>query len=383
MSEYFGEFDESNKKNNVAFDIIKTASTASELPCMMLFWSKYNVYPRTMESPTNLSLILSYSMLLKLLKEKYNHETDNDIIKYIYDTTRDKSYVSSLVIELANGVIVHFYGGSFSYCIDESFEPDFIHQGQHLHQYFQRFKVFFLPGKEHFVEQFISEFKYLKIKKPVPETVLKMICHNECQGLYLTPIKIKKPLIKDLKLHYGDEFEKVHNTIMKSLSKDSSSGLILLHGLPGSGKTHYIRLLIQEITEKQMIYVPPDMTESIASPEFFPFMLKNSNSVLIIEDAENIIKSRDSKETTTQAVANLLNLSDGLLGDSLNQIIIATFNCDLKSIDTALLRKGRLIAQHEFGKLTIESAQKLSNQLGFTTAIKESMTLADIYGQDQ
>ena len=112
-------------------------------------------------------------------------------------------------------------------------------------------------------------------------------------------------------------------------------------------------------------------------------MLTQKDSILIIEDAENIIKSRGDKGVTNQAVANLLNLSDGLLGDSLHQPIIATFNCELKSIAPALLRKGRLIVNHEFGKLDTESAQKLSDSLGFNTKITEPMTLADIYGQNQ
>ena len=57
------------------------------------------------------------------------------------------------------------------------------------------------------------------------------------------------------------------------------------------------------------------MTASISSPDFLLFMLKNNKSILINEDAENIIKSRDSKESMTQAFVNLLNLSDILLGD--------------------------------------------------------------------
>ena len=67
------------------------------------------------------------------------------------------------------------------------------------------------------------------------------------------------------------------------------------------------------------------MTASISSPDFLLFMLKNNKSILINEDAENIIKSRDSKESMTQAFVNLLNLSDILLGDWLHQTIVATF----------------------------------------------------------
>ncbi len=212
---------------------------------------------------------------------------------------------------------------------------------------------------------------------------LQMICMSCNKNLYLNEIAIKKPKIVELALHYGQDFVSVHERIIEKLKEPHSTGLVLLHGLPGTGKTHYIRYLIQGISEKKLIYVPPDMTSSISSPEFLTFMLDHTDSILIIEDAENIIKSRDDKSMSCQSVANLLNLSDGLLGDSLRMPIIATFNCALNSIDSALLRKGRLIAHHEFGKLDAERSQALSRSLGFNTVIDQPMTLSDIYGQEK
>ncbi|CAF3861424.1 unnamed protein product [Adineta steineri] len=107
------------------------------------------------------------------------------------------------------------------------------------------------------------------------------------------------------------------------------------------------------------------------------------DSILIIEDAENIIKDRNESSFPSQAVANLLNLSDGLLGDAMHQQIVATFNCDLTTIDPALLRKGRLIANYEFNKLDLENSKILSEKLGFGTKnITEPMTLAEIYNQN-
>ena len=66
----------------------------------------------------------------------------------------------------------------------------------------------------------------------------------------------------------------------------------------------------------------------------------------------------------------------------MHQQIIATFNCDLKSIDPALLRKGRLIANYEFNQLDISSAKILSEKLGYgTEGVTGPMTLAEIYNQ--
>lgn len=134
-----------------------------------------------------------------------------------------------------------------------------------------------------------------------------------------------------------------------------------------------------------MIYVPPDMAKQISKPELLTFLLSHPDSILIIEDAENII--RDRKEITvdaSQAVSNLLNLSDGLLGDAMHMQIIATFNCDLGVIDKALLRKGRLIANYQFGKLDVDKAKILSEKLGFGQEhICMPMTLAEVYNQSE
>jgi hypothetical protein len=47
------------------------------------------------------------------------------------------------------------------------------------------------------------------------------------------------------------------------------------------------------------------------------------------------------------------------------------------------MRKGRLIAKYEFGKLGVEKAQHLSKQLGFETVIKQPMTIAEIANQHE
>ena len=107
------------------------------------------------------------------------------------------------------------------------------------------------------------------------------------------------------------------------------------------------------------------------------------NSILIIEDAENIVLDRKETLNPNQAVSNLLNLSDGLLGDAMHLQIITTFNCQMKAIDSALLREGRLVVEHKFDKLSISDARRLANELKMneTENIVEPMTLAEIYAR--
>jgi len=110
-------------------------------------------------------------------------------------------------------------------------------------------------------------------------------------------------------------------------------------------------------------------------------LIDNPDSVLVIEDAENIIMDR--KHSSGSSVSNLLNISDGLMADFLNIQLICTFNNSLTLVDEALLRKGRLIAKYEFGKLAVSQSQRLSNHLGFDTVITKPMTIAEIANQHE
>ena len=91
----------------------------------------------------------------------------------------------------------------------------------------------------------------------------------------------------------------------------------------------------------------------------------------------------DREQDGNSPVSALLNISDGLLADCLNVQIICSFNTDISKIDSALMRKGRLIAKYEFKELEVEKAQQLSNKLGFETNINKPMTLTSIYNQDE
>ena len=180
--------------------------------------------------------------------------------------------------------------------------------------------------------------------------------------------------------NYNDDFLPVHQTILERLCTKNDKGLVLLHGKPGTGKTSYIRYLITE-TDKSVIFLPPNMAASITDPGLMNVLIDNPNSVFVIEDAENILIDRN--RSNSSAVSALLNLADGVLSDCLNIQIICSFNTDLSRVDSALTRKGRLIAKYEFLELDTPKAQALSNKLGFSSIISSPMTLAAIYNQNE
>jgi hypothetical protein len=185
----------------------------------------------------------------------------------------------------------------------------------------------------------------------------------------------------NLELNYGKGFKPVHDKILKELNKPNGKGLVLLHGTPGTGKTHYLKYLASKIKNKKVLFIPPYLADFITSPEMTPFLIENSNSILFIEDAEKVITDRNIEGS--RGVSNILNLTDGILSDILNIQIVATFNMDKRKIDTALLRKGRLIAEHRFDKLSLEETQKLADHFKYNIAIKEGMTLTDVYNMNE
>jgi len=185
----------------------------------------------------------------------------------------------------------------------------------------------------------------------------------------------------DLKLNYGSEFTKIHELIIERLNKPNDKGIILLHGDPGTGKTSYIKHLTSLILEKDILFIPPSMAEMLSEPTIIPFLMDHKNSILIIEDAERVIGDREGNGSPA-GVSNILNLTDGILGDCLNIQVVATFNMKREKIDKALLRKGRLIAEHKFEKLPIDETNKLLKSLGKSNVSEEPMCLADIYNID-
>ena len=181
----------------------------------------------------------------------------------------------------------------------------------------------------------------------------------------------------DIELGYGKSFKPIHEKIIHKLNEPKSKGLVLLHGTPGTGKTHYLKYLASKIKSKRVLFIPPFLADFITSPEMTPFLIQNAGSVLFIEDAERVITDRNAGGGN--GVSNILNITDGILSDILNIQIVATFNMDKAKIDSALLRKGRLIAEHKFDALPIEDAQSLIDSLGFEHKADKPMTLTEIY----
>jgi len=234
-------------------------------------------------------------------------------------------------------------------------------------------KTYFRTSDYATANKMLNEFKTMKAPEKEKDFEINIISLSG-RDLDLKTLAIK-PTSLDIDLYYNDDFKAVDAIIKERLAKENDKGIVLLHGLPGTGKTTYLRYLIGNL-KKKVMFVSPGVAGNLMNPEFMDLLLANPNTVLVIEDAENIIMDR--KYSSNSSVSNLLNISDGLLSDCLNVQIICTFNSEIGLVDNALLRKGRLIARYEFGKLSVQKAVALSNHLGLENVVTMPMTLAEI-----
>ena len=193
-------------------------------------------------------------------------------------------------------------------------------------------------------------------------------------GFKTTNMKVVDLCTEDnFKLNYNDDlpWDKLNDFV-----NEEHSGLSVLHGIPGCGKSSLIRHLIATNKDTHFYWLDQALLSQVNNSDFLDFLLDHKNSVFILEDCELLLHDRN--QGGNGLIASLLNMSDGILGDSLHIKFLCTFNADLRSIDKALLRKGRLKIKYELKALTKDKVTALFNKLGINEEAKE-MPLCDVY----
>lgn len=221
------------------------------------------------------------------------------------------------------------------------------------------------------VELFKREIKELKKQKTNCKIGFLLATVN---GLYVK-FKTFTPYEEDLTEYLGTDIERLRTQMVSSIKDQNEGGLFLLHGEPGTGKTSFIKTILSQV-DKKAIFITPGLVNHLTSPELIGELMNHPGSTLIIEDAETALMKRQADNTN--AVSNLLNLTDGFPADFLKLNIICTFNTRLDDIDPALLREGRLKGIQEFTKLSVSNARDLAFHLGKEIEISSPKTLAEV-----
>lgn len=201
-------------------------------------------------------------------------------------------------------------------------------------------------------------------------------------------VQVQRPLkLSDeaLKLHYGDDFPNWEAEWLAQLGS-RTSGISILHGPPGCGKTTYLRALMGKLQERHVFYyIPASEFNTMANPALVSFWIHetrrrgNKQKIAIIEDAEELLVRRD--DANRDKISNLLNIGDGFLGDHLRIQIIATTNIPLRDLDPALTRAGRLMGFREFPRLDAQRAHAVAASKGINLPRQADYSVAEIYAQ--
>lgn len=177
--------------------------------------------------------------------------------------------------------------------------------------------------------------------------------------------------------NYQDSFVQFDIELQNFLNK-KDSGVFIMRSDAGCGKTFYLRKLMRDRRDREFIFMPPNMVSYLNDPSFVPFAMEHlKDKVLIVEDAEDALRKRTG--VNNSPVSAVLNMSDGVMGDLFRTTFIFTINCKFSDIDQAVLRKGRIVAKEELGKLPMDKCNKLLKSLGSDMVTDEDMKLCDVY----
>lgn len=138
--------------------------------------------------------------------------------------------------------------------------------------------------------EFLKIFKERQRRKPLEINLIA----KTGSYLELKSMEIKRTRL-NLDLFYEDDFKQTDEVIRKRLNQKNDKGIVLLHGLPGAGKTTYLRYMIGKV-KKRIMFLPPNIAGNLMDPDFVDLLVDNPNSVVIIEDAENIIMDRRTNQ---------------------------------------------------------------------------------------
>jgi hypothetical protein len=155
---------------------------------------------------------------------------------------------------------------------------------------------------------------------------------------------------------------------------DSSASILLLIGPPGTGKTTFIRGLLQHSEASAIVSYDASVLEK---DYVFASFIEGDKSVLVLEDADMFLKARSEGNTMMH---KFLNVGDGLVTTRNKKMIFSTNLPSIQDIDSALIRPGRCYDILHFDELNQKQAEKLAARVNTKlNREREKWTIADVF----
>jgi len=178
-----------------------------------------------------------------------------------------------------------------------------------------------------------------------------------------TPVSEMYPFLGDEKLiDYYDRY--MH----------SSASVLVLIGPPGTGKTTFIRGLLQHTKSSAIVTYDPELLEK---DYVFARFIESSNNIMVLEDADNFLGSRNEGNTVMH---KFLNVGDGLITTKNKKLIFSTNLPSVKDIDPALIRPGRCFDVLTFNYLNKQQAKNLASVIDTELPTdSDTYSIADVF----
>jgi hypothetical protein len=181
------------------------------------------------------------------------------------------------------------------------------------------------------------------------------------------------------------------NTMRLRESHIPSSRLMLWRGLPGTGKTWAIRAMMREWLSWCTFHYVVDPAAFFSNSTYMLSLLSKVSevgqsedgdrkwSLIILEDAGEFV-AMDSRHQYGQALAKLLNLCDGLLGQGQKLLFLITTNEEVQNLHPAIVRHGRCLTNLEFPEFSDSEAREWLGSHGHTSSVSaKKLTLSDLF----
>jgi hypothetical protein len=169
----------------------------------------------------------------------------------------------------------------------------------------------------------------------------------------------------------GDEtLEEYYNRF-----KESSAGILILIGPPGTGKTSFIRGYLASTNSSAYVTYDPRI---ISSDGLFAEFIESNSNTLVIEDADLFLSAR---KDGNDMIHRFLNVGDGLIKIPNKKLIFSTNLPSVRDIDEALIRPGRCHAVLHFTPLNNEETDALTEKFNITydKSEKSEHTISEIF----